>query len=99
MVKAAKGLGIECSINLLELVCSNGLVPDNPIEGHPWTLGKYIQQHGGNRNRGKKVWGLHVPFEVDDDSGLCTRDSVSAISYKSRNHMHLDQPVWCVIIM
>ena len=73
MLKAAKGLGIECDIDLLQLVCSNGLVPDNPIEGQHWTLGKYIEHHGGTRNRGEKVWGLHVPF---DESGPFTRDSV-----------------------
>ena len=77
MAKAAKGLGIDCDIGLLELVCSNGLVPDNPIDDQPWTLGKYIEHHGGTRNRGKKIWGLHIPY--DAESGPCSEDSVSTV--------------------
>ena len=67
MTKAAKGLGISCDISLLSLICSNGLVPDSQIDDSPWTLGKYVQHHGGNRNRGKKVWGLYIPFDADED--------------------------------
>ena len=59
LVKAAKALHIKCDHHKLLLICSNGLVPDCEIDGHTWTLGKYIEGHGGNKNRGKKVWGVY----------------------------------------
>ena len=74
--KAAKGLDINCDLNLLELICSNGLVPDTLINDESWTLGEYIKHHGGSQNRGKKVWGIHIPFDVDDEH-LTSEDSVS----------------------
>ena len=80
VTKAAKTLGIRCDSSLLSLICSNGLVPDSLIEDRPWTLGKYIEHHGGNQNRGKKVWGLYIPFDADD-IGLSTEDSVSIFCY------------------
>lgn len=67
--KAAQGLGINCDLSLLSLICSNGL----NIEKRPWTSGKYIEHHGGNQNRGKKAWGIYIP---DDNMELNTEDSV-----------------------
>ena len=40
LTKGAMGLGIECDISELSLVCSNGIVPDLPILGKEWTLGE-----------------------------------------------------------
>ena len=68
--KGAQGLGINCDLSLLSLICSNGLVPDNNIEERPWTS---IEHHGGNQNRGKKAWGIYIP---DDNMELNTEDSV-----------------------
>jgi hypothetical protein len=78
---AAKALEIHCDTSLLSLICSYGLVPDCPIEDQPWTLGKYIEHHGGVTNRGKKVWGIYIPVDADDDSTLSTVDSVSFLIF------------------
>ena len=52
--KGAKGLGIKCWKDLT-LVCSNGIVPNGPLNDMPWTLGKYVQYNGGTQNWSKKV--------------------------------------------
>ena len=51
-------------------------MPDSPINGVPWTLGEYIKLHGGNQNRSKKVWGINIPIDVEED-GMKSHDSVS----------------------
>ena len=74
--KGAEGLGLKCNLDFLSLICSGGEVPDSPINGVPWTLGEYIKLHGGNQNRSKKVWGINIPIEVEED-GMKSHDSVS----------------------
>lgn len=68
--KAAKGLGLQCDVELLQLACSNGLVPNSPIGDKPWSLGEYISNNGGKQSRGKKVWGIVIPIgeNATDDS-------------------------------
>ena len=51
-------------------------MPDSPINGVPWTLGEYVKLHGGNHNRSKKVWGINIPIDVEED-GMKSHDSVS----------------------
>ena len=74
--KAARGLGLKCSLDVLTLLCSSGMVLNSPIGDNPWTLGEYITQHGGNKNRSKKVWGICIPAGMEED-GFSTNDSVS----------------------
>ena len=74
IAKAAKSLDIHCDLSMLSLICSGGLVPDSPIGDEPWTLGRYIYYHGGSLNRGKKVWGINIPYDDDDERN--TEDSV-----------------------
>ena len=50
-------------------------MPDSLINGNPWTLGEYIKLHGGNQNRSKKVWGINIPIDVEDDE-MKSHDSV-----------------------
>ena len=73
--KGAEGLGLKCNLDFLSLICSGGEVPDSPINGVPWTLGEYIKLHGGNQNRSKKVWGINIPIDVEDD-GMKSHDPV-----------------------
>lgn len=75
ITKAAKGLGLNCDFKLLQLICSNGLVLNNPIGDKPWTLGEYVKNYGGKPNRSKKVWGLNIPIDIDEE--ITTDDSVS----------------------
>lgn len=75
LVKGASGLGINCSVNELSIICSGGLVPDIPINNEPWSLGEYINLNGGSVNRSKKCWGIYVPIDVDENDN--TLDSVS----------------------
>ena len=80
LAKGAKGLGVKCDIKLLALVCSNGIVPDAEICGHPWTLGEYIHLHGGTQNMSKKTWGVLIPIDdgetIYDKEYSSTADSV-----------------------
>ena len=80
VMKGARGLGINCDVDDLSMLCSGGLVPDIPISGEPWTLGEYVKLNGGNANRSKKCWGIYIPFDVDDKQVMrnTTLDSVSA---------------------
>ena len=55
--KGAKGLGVKCDKSLLALICSNGSIPNAPIDDLPWTLGEYIKYNGGTQNRSKKSVG------------------------------------------
>ena len=64
--KGANGLGLKCNLDLLQLLCSGGIVLNSPIGDNLWTLGEYIKQHGGNQNRSKKVWGINVPIDYED---------------------------------
>lgn len=80
LIKGARGLGINCSVNELLILCSGGLVPDIPINNEPWTLGEYIKLKGGSVNRSKKCWGIYVPIDAEEKStvvGSSTLDSVS----------------------
>ena len=58
------------------------------IDGHTWTLGKYIESHGGNKNRGKKVWGVYIPVGAEEEGedeyeNIMTADSVSLNSHSA----------------
>ena len=75
-MKASRGLGLECDINELKLICSGGMVPDSPINDKPWNLGDFIQQNGGNQNRSKKVWGVCIPIGLEE-AGPSTQDSIN----------------------
>ncbi len=46
--KAAMGLGLKCQLHELQLLCSGGIVTDNPILGdvYIWILGGYIVEEG-----------------------------------------------------
>lgn len=78
--KASRGLSLHCDISDLQLLCSNGMVPDSPINGEAWTLGEYIHQNGGTQNRNKKVWGICIPVGLEENqAGPSTEDSVSEI--------------------
>lgn len=78
LTKGAKGLGVKCKSSLLSLVCSGGVVPDIPICGKSWTLGEYVRLNGGTQNRSKKVWGLLVPF--DDEEENITPSSMDSVN-------------------
>ena len=58
LIKGARGLGINCSVDELSILSSGGLVPDIPINNEPWTLGECIKLNGGSVNQSKKCWGL-----------------------------------------
>jgi hypothetical protein len=68
LVKGARGLGIKCGVDDLAIICSGGLVPNLEIDSQPWTLGEYIKLNGGSLNRSKKLWGIYIPFDVDEES-------------------------------
>lgn len=74
--KAAMGLGLKCQLHELQLLCSGGIIPDNLILGEAWTLGGYIAQNGGTKNRSKKIWGVGIPIGLEE-AGPSTSDSVS----------------------
>ena len=59
--KASNGLGLPEPSE--ELVVSGGLVPDT--EG--WTLGEYIQSCGGSSSRSKKLFGVHVESDGEEE--------------------------------
>ncbi len=65
-------------------------MPDSIINGVPWTLGEYIKLHGGNQNRSKKVWGINIPIDVEED-GMKTHDSVIAIM-----HAYIQAALYCI---
>ena len=51
-----------------------GMILDSPLEDKPWTLGEYTRQHGGSQNRSKRVWGIVIPYDIDE--AVDTSDSV-----------------------
>lgn len=52
----------------LSLIVSNGLVIDTPLSGDkPWDLGTYVEQIGGVSARGKKTFGIYIPFDAEDE--------------------------------
>ena len=72
IMKGAKGLGIDSPIHQLSLLISNCLVKDVPLpSGKSWTLGNYTAEFGGPQARGKRTFGIFVPFtkrDVEDDT-------------------------------
>ena len=78
--KGAKGLGVKCERSLLSLICSNGIIPNAPIHDLPWSLGEYVKYNGGTQNRSKKVWGVLIPDNDDENNPPSTRDSVGLMS-------------------
>lgn len=92
--RGAKGLGLNCDMDLLCLLCSGGMVLDVPLGDKPWTLGEYTRQHGGSQNRSKRVWGIVIPHGVGDHETMGTSDSVSiAIGYK------ITYSIWLVCVI
>ena len=68
VAKGAKGLGITISPDRLSLIVSNGLIRDAPLpSGVPWTLGNYVKEFGGVQARGKRTFGIFMPYDVDDE--------------------------------
>ena len=68
IVKGANGLGIDSSIHQLSLLISNCLVKDVTLpSGKPWTLGNYTAEFGGPQARGKRTFGIFVPFTKRDE--------------------------------
>ena len=89
LVKGARGLGINCSVNELSILCSGGLVPDIPINNEPWSLGEYIKLNGGSVNRSKKCWGIYVPIDVEEKLEVVNSNTLDSVS---------GQPLWCIYI-
>ena len=75
IMKGAKGLGIDSPVHQLSLLISNCLVKDVSLpSGESWTLGNYTAEFGGPQARGKRTFGIFVPFtkrdegnDIDDD--------------------------------
>ena len=68
IIKGANGFGIDRSIHQLSLLISNCLVKDVPLpSGKPWTLGNYTAEFGGPQARGKRTFGIFVPFTERDE--------------------------------
>lgn len=66
LVKAARGLQIECDLDDISLICSGGLVANQCIDDNIWTLGEFVKLNGGVTTRSKKTWGIYIPIDVDD---------------------------------
>lgn len=75
LTRAAKGLGLQCDTSGLSLICSGGMVCNGPIGEKPWSLGEFVEQNGGCKNRSKRVWGLYIPVGMED-ARPTTSDSV-----------------------
>ena len=68
IIKGANGLGIEASPERFSLIISNGLVLDSPLpSGLPWNLGNYTNEFGGVQARGKRTFGIFMPYDVADE--------------------------------
>lgn len=78
--KGARGLGLKCDLDELQLLCSGGIVVSAPIGEKPWSLGEYVRQHGGTQNRNKKVWGICIPVGLEEEGHSLTLDSVRVLS-------------------
>ena len=58
---------------------SAGLVRDaNVLDGSPWTLGGYVQEVGGVSARSKKVFGIYIPLDVEEENERVGIDTQSA---------------------
>lgn len=79
-MKATRGLQIECDLDLLSLLCSGGMVPNQPFADNAWTLGNFVKFNGGTANRSKKVWGIYIPVGADDLSyGMKSQSAVDSV--------------------
>ena len=75
VTKGAKGLGITTSPDRLSLIVSNGLICDAPLpSGAPWTLGNYVKEIGGVQARGKRTFGIFMPYDVADKEAALSAD-------------------------
>ena len=72
LAKGAHGLGLTTSPERLSLIVSNGLIRDAPLpSGCPWTLGNYVSEFGGVQARGKRTFGIYMPYDVaDEEAGM-----------------------------
>ena len=75
VAKGAKGLGIATSPDRLSLIVSNGLIRDAPLpSGVPWILGNYVKEFGGVQARGKRTFGIFMPYDVADKEAALSAD-------------------------
>lgn len=88
LTKGARGLEIKCNVDELSLICSGGLVPNIPIGDQPWKLGKYIKLNGGTVTRSKKLWGIYIPTDVDDQLED-SRSTLNSVRYNFVYNMYL----------
>lgn len=66
--RGARGLAIKTDIDELQLVVSGGVVNDCPLQGEEqWTLGRYVEEIGGQAVRGKKTFGIYLPVDEDEE--------------------------------
>lgn len=69
--KGAQGLG---TINYkdLQFLVSSGVVNNTPLaNGEHWSLGGYVEGIRGQTARGKKLFGLYVPYSDEEDDKVC----------------------------
>ena len=82
IMKGAQGLGIESSTHQLSLLVSNCLVKDVSLpSGKCWTLGNYTAEFGGPQARGKRTFGIFVPFTKRDEENDTDDDDCEVASY------------------
>ena len=75
VTKGAHGLGLTTSSERLFLIVSNGLIRDSPLpSGLPWTLGNYVNEFGGVQARGKRTFGIYMPYDVVDEEDARSND-------------------------
>ena len=75
VIKGAKGLDIKAEPEDLFLIVSNGLVVDTPLRcNKPWTLGNYVEEIGGVSVRGKKIFGISIPIDVEEEE-VCSNST------------------------
>ena len=66
--RGARDLAIKTDIDELQLAVSGGVVNDCPLQGEEqWTLGRYVEEIGGQAVRGKKTgkktFGIYLPVD------------------------------------
>lgn len=88
--KGSKGLQITAPPEQLSLLISNGLVTDMLLgNGKPWTLGGYTVELGGTQSRGKRTFGIIVPFQLEEE--LDDKELVNNIYKGIAKHYNLQQ--------
>ena len=71
IIKGVNGLGMEVSPERLSLIISNRLVLDSLLpSGLAWNLGNYTNMFGGVQARGKRTFGIFMPYDVTDEEAV-----------------------------